>query len=449
MKIFFCLHHFLPEFIGGTEVYTFNLAKAFVQRDFNVVIVIPNFGVDKTEEYYYEGIRVIKYAENSVEDRAMIKGFKTPSGLKAFSDSLKSEHPDIVHFQELAPGRGINISHVEEAHRLNFRVFISFHLAQHTCIKGSLIYMDTEKCDGETRITKCSECLYHNRGLTGAKRTIINKVAVTLYNLHLNIYKMDNSIGTALGFPFMVDRLKNDLVKLSAFSEKMIVLTKWYKKVLQLNGVPPDKISYVQQALAHPEMNIGEPPGIAVLPLKIIFVGRISKLKGIHLLIDAVMGLDPGKVALSIYGPETESEFAMELKKKTVSEKNIYWKGLLEFEKVIPAIRMHDLLCLPSTFSEMSPLVIQEAFAAHTPVLASDVYGNSEQVKEGENGWLFPYNDMTGLKNKIAHLINHPELIEKAKNHPFLPRTFEQVANEHIALYIQHSSPAKSSVVSL
>lgn len=51
-------------------------------------------------------------------------------------------------------------------------------------------------------------------------------------------------------------------------------------------------------------------------------------------------------------------------------------------------------MSLCSTFSEMSPLVIQEAFAARLPVIASNVYGNAEQITHGENGLLFNFNDV-------------------------------------------------------
>jgi hypothetical protein len=60
MKLVFCLHHFLPEFVGGTEIYVANLAKQLVQKGNQVVVIIPNLGTNSTDEYFHEGIRVIK-----------------------------------------------------------------------------------------------------------------------------------------------------------------------------------------------------------------------------------------------------------------------------------------------------------------------------------------------------------------------------------------------------
>ena len=94
----------------------------------------------------------------------------------------------------------------------------------------------------------------------------------------------------------------------------------------------------------------------------------------------------------------------------------------------------YDLLCLPSAF-EMSPLVIQEAFTAGIPVLASNVYGNAEQITEGLNGWLFKCNDTEDLCIKLQSLIDNPSLFEEARNHFPAANTFENVANDHLKLY--------------
>ena len=91
MKIIFCLHHFLPDFIAGTEIYTLRLAQQLSTNGVEVVVLIPNFLCSIDDEYEYEGIRVIRYSENSVADRKMIMGRTKPNGLPAFSEILKRE----------------------------------------------------------------------------------------------------------------------------------------------------------------------------------------------------------------------------------------------------------------------------------------------------------------------------------------------------------------------
>ena len=434
MKIAFCLHHFLPDYIAGTEIYVFNLAVHLQREGAETVVIIPNLGQDDTDEYYYKGIRVIKYAENSIEDRAMIMGKTKPAGLELFTSIIKKEKPGIVHFHELAPGKGLNIFHVEAVYALKIPIVLSFHLSVYTCMKGSLVYMDTEKCDGEIRIRRCTDCVYHSKNMKGVKAQLLLSVSMAFFHKGINAVGLNNSIGTALGFPFVIGKIKTDLQRLSVFAEKIVVLAEWYKNILEKNQVPPEKIVCIKQGLTNENAYI---PTVETTgpPLKVVFLGRISALKGLHLLIDAVNQLPAEKIILTIYGQEAGDNYAAECKRKTMGKGNILWKGTIDSDRVVPALSTQHLLCLPSTFSEMSPLVIQEAFAAGIPVLASDVYGNAEQIQDGVNGWLFDFNNSTSLAEKLRLLFNDLSLIEKAKHQLPVPGHFKDIASKHFKIY--------------
>ncbi|MEO6731316.1 MAG: glycosyltransferase [Ferruginibacter sp.] len=433
MKILICLHHFLPEYIGGTEIYTLRLAQGLRQAGVEAVIVVPRFGHSDTAGYEYEGIRVIAYAENSVEDRKMIMGKTKPGGLAAFVDVLHKENPAIVHFHELAPGRGINIFHVEKTNELNIPLIITFHLAAYTCMKGSLVYKDIKKCDGLIRIKACTECVLETKGITGIKATLLAKASVALYTAGLDPTKLNSTPGTALGFPYVIDKIKNDLLKLSKLAAKIIVLSEWYKNILEKNGVPSAKLLYIRQGLAKEVPRHFNNSGISV-PLKIVFIGRITAIKGLHLLIRAMGQLPQEKISLHIYGRETNDDYVANCKKQSASMQNIHWMGAIPSEEVIATLSNYHVLCLPSDF-EMSPLVIQEAFAAGLPVLASDVYGNAEHIREGENGWLFRFKDSSHLAEKLKYLLDDVKRVERARLNLPVPKMFTEIAREHVWLY--------------
>lgn len=434
MKIILCLHHFLPEVIAGTEMYVLRLAQNLTEQGVEAVVLIPNFGAVTNKEYIYEGVRVIKYAENSVEDRKMMMGKSIPAGLAEFSKLLLEEKPDIIHFHELFPGRGINIFHVQKAHLLSIPIVLTFHLSNYTCIKGTLIYKDESKCDGIVKIMRCTECVYHSKKIVGYKAVLLSKLAATAYYAGLDATYLSYSVGTALGFPFVISKIKRRLVDLANYSERIIVLTQWYKKILEDNGVPSHKLVYVKQGLANKTKTVPIKQRL-ILPLKIVFVGRINELKGIHLLIDAFFHLPEDKITLDIYGQDSEESYASDLKKKSAAKKNIRWMGKMQPEVVINRMSEYHVLCLPSTFSEMSPLVIQEAFAAGLPVLASDVYGNAEEITEGVNGWLFRFKDSSHLTDKLLYLVNNLDKVEKARKELPKPNSFKSVVENHIEIY--------------
>ena len=67
-----------------------------------------------------------------------------------------------------------------------------------------------------------------------------------------------------------------------------------------------------------------------------------------------------------------------------------------------------DVLVLTSLWEGL-PRVIPQAMAAGVPVVASDVDGSSEAIRDGVNGFLLPPRDREGMASKIMYLLTHPE----------------------------------------
>src|SRR4051794_3128786 len=112
MQIVFCLNHFMPQQVAGTEVYTWALAKSLKQKGHEVNIVIPKYGTKVNDEYVYDGLSIKQYAEPSKVDRTLIRGERPPDGIEAFEELIKEINPDVVHIQELAGSSGIGMYHL-------------------------------------------------------------------------------------------------------------------------------------------------------------------------------------------------------------------------------------------------------------------------------------------------------------------------------------------------
>ena len=83
---------------------------------------------------------------------------------------------------------------------------------------------------------------------------------------------------------------------------------------------------------------------------------------------------------------------------------------LLGWRRDIPEI-MHsiDLLVLTSLWEGL-PRVLPQAMASGIPVVATDVDGSPEAVKNGLNGFLLPPGDVTGMARKVVYLLKNPEV---------------------------------------
>jgi glycosyltransferase involved in cell wall biosynthesis len=435
LKVFQILNNFLPYQTAGTEVYTWALSKQLQSLGVDVSIVIPNYGSNSFSCYQYDGLKVYKYEEPTDVDRALIMGKKNPIGLKFFENYLKSERPDIVHFHEIAGSNGVTVNHVVAAKNLGIKVVFTFHLASNTCKTGTLIQNGEKKCDGKLEIEKCNICYL----TTKPKLFLLNAFSNFFYKCNIDTTNWNNKLGTALGSNFVIKKLEQNFFALVSSCDVLIAITKWYKDILLLNSVPEEKIAFIPQALPHfvDEANTLSKMHAPPRQLKLVFLGRISQFKGLHILIEAIIALPKDQVTLDIFGQSDNTDYEAKLKNKTANSYHIKWMGKMQQHEVVEKLSSYDILCLCSTFSEMSPLVIQEAFAAKIPVLASNVYGNAEQIKDGENGWLFKFNDSKDLELKLEMLIKNPSFVLSAKNNIKKVKSFKDVAAEQLVVYKQ------------
>lgn len=438
MKIVFVLNHFLPDHIAGTEMYALNLGRGLMQSQHEVAFVIPNYGSRETEFYVHEGCKVVKYAEPSIVDKALQMGKRKPDGLNHFLEALKAETPDIVHFYELAGSNGIGIHHVELAKQAGLKVVMTFHLSGYTSTSDTLKVPDDIFDNRRGALN-----FYRNKGFSKLLAYFVYAWALVFKLLRIDVSPL-GKWGTALAVPQLIEEKRKRLWRLIDSADKIVTIAKWYHELLIKNGVSENKLRFIEQAIPVQQLenseDFTEPKSSQNLqdlePLKIIFVGRISHFKGVKMLIEVLASFNSNQVRLDIYGDSGEDEnYIQACKQMAETVAHIRFQGRLNPEKVLQTISDYDILVLPSTIHEMSPLVIREAFAAGIPVLASDTAGSSEQVKDGENGWLFRMNDKEDLKRKLQMLIDHPEKINEARKHIPPPRDFQQLIEEHEGMY--------------
>jgi glycosyltransferase involved in cell wall biosynthesis len=257
-----------------------------------------------------------------------------------------------------------------------------------------------------------------------------------VYKAGINTSSWQNQAGTALGTAFLIDELREKFNSLVESCDRVIVIAKWYRGILLANGVPETKISYVAQGLPFDAaIQTQVEKEVASKPIRLMFLGRIDPLKGLHLLLEAAKDIPEDKFELDIFGQPGDAAYEKEWRGKTSTLQSVKWKGRLRQEDVVRTMREYDALCLCSTFSEMSPLVIQEAFAAGIPVIASNVYGNTEQISHGENGLLFQFNDSASLRDQLLRSMDEPRSLQEMKRNVRAPRSFAQVGDEYLRIY--------------
>lgn len=151
-------------------------------------------------------------------------------------------------------------------------------------------------------------------------------------------------------------------------------------------------------------------------PLRLGFLGRLERVKGIEVLFDALRGIAPGAVTV-VVGGRGDPAYEDSLRQRSAGLP-VEFRGWVEPSAFIDGI---DALVVPSIWEEPLSRVSHEAMGRGVPVIGSRIGGIPEIVRDGETGFLFPVGDGAALARVIRRLIDDPPdwpaLSERCRRH--------------------------------
>ncbi|MBA2406075.1 MAG: glycosyltransferase [Bdellovibrionales bacterium] len=212
----------------------------------------------------------------------------------------------------------------------------------------------------------------------------------------------------------------------------VIAVSQDMKIQLTQAGIASNKIKVVENFMTSKVIPRSRTDSV---PLKLLFVGRLSPEKGCSVLIDAMAKLERGAFKLTVLGQGIEFSNLQ----KQMQEQNL--AGDVTFvgfkQNVNEYMALCDVIVMPS-FREGQPLTLIEACCMGIPVVASNVGGIPELVKE-ENGYLVPANDSFELSQALKRLTLNLASLEKSSeelSHQYKDRFSGQTwANNTISVY--------------
>jgi len=181
------------------------------------------------------------------------------------------------------------------------------------------------------------------------------------------------------------EETKRDILRLFNVSEERVRII--------YNGIDLDEYKPVNTTTALEKFGI-DPE----LPF-VLFLGRITRQKGIIHLVNAVQYMNPGfQVVLCAGAPDTpeiavEMKAAVEAASKAHSCKVIWIEAMVDKTTVYELYSKAAIFCCPSIYEPFG-IINLEAMACETAVVASAVGGIKEVVAHGETGYLVPLTQM-------------------------------------------------------
>lgn len=355
-----------PEFLpirGGVGTYVFEVARN-LPRECDIHIVTPTT--------HGQGMESGQTVNGNLPENLTIHEIPTSGGryLKSLSFQLKcrrmvprimrEERIDIIHSQSEMPDRLISPA------RLSVPIVTTVH---------STI---------ERHYNILKESVKNHQRLSRSERLILTSWPA-LKSMENRYYSDDRSY---------------------------ISVSEWGKgQLMREKGVDPDNIHVVHNGVDsqrfNPSNREGPCPRLNHLSdhgkTRIIYLSRLETRKGINLLIRAIPKVvDRADVSFLIAGPGTVPGIGGTIPNSTIM-------GPIPHDET-PALYAHsDIFILPS-LSENLPISVLEAMASQTAVVATDICGIPEIIRNEENGLLIPPNDVDAIANSLVRLTESEDL---------------------------------------
>jgi len=275
--------------------------------------------------------------------------------------------PDVAHFHNTFPL--ISVSAYRACRELGVPVVQTLHNYRLLCLNGELVR------EGDV----CESCLGKKLPWPG---------------LFHRCYRNSFSYSAAMAAMQFANRMTRTWTEVDLFIAPSEFLRQKYVAV----GFPPDRIRVKPHFT---NLQAGPCDGAREYAL---FVGRLSPEKGVRTLIAAWKQLP--QIPLTIVGDGPQ---AQELRTAAEQLGNVTFVGAVSHADVVKYVQRARYLVVPSEWYENLPMVIIEAFACGTPVIASNLGALPEVIMHGRNGLLFKPKDPTDLVSKAAYLWAQPQ----------------------------------------
>lgn len=412
MRVALVVHKYPPASVGGTEIYTQNLARELSARNHQVFVFYRDdggsTGQSQVKWEQRDGARLCQVLraydpETASPAAQFLDTFLNADVEQAFGTFLDEAKPDVVHFQHVAL---LSYRLIGQAKNAGLPVVLTLHDYWFQCSVSQLVWPNAQVCRGKALGLNCARCV-----LTARVRPSLLPFL------------------RPLAAPLL--QVRDALVKGAALEADMLIAPSQFliQKYIEV-GFPPEVTIHLENGIEVERIRRYRHRPSSEGCVRFVFLGSLAWQKGVHVLVEAFQGIPAEKATLQIYGsPAVFPGYSKRLR-RMADPHNTSFGGLVPNEEVGRVFADADVVVVPSLWYENSPVVIQEAFAAGIPVIASGIGALSEKVQHEVNGFLFTPGDVEALREVLDLLIENPARLENLRAHIPEPSTLQ----EHVTL---------------
>jgi len=446
MRVLQVAHCFLPESTGGIEVHTYLLSKALLPAD-EVAICYRIFDQGRSENELvcgsYEGIPVYRLVNNFTWSLASDFAFFNPNLEPVFNQVLDASKPDVVHFHHL--GGGLSTSLPRLVRRRGIPMLLTLHDFWYMCPRSHLLTSDGQLCPGPEGGLRCTQCWMDDHGVAAVKPSLqrlrelgLRNVLRRLPGYFHNLIFPPQNLPQAFYHTMQLMLRDGYFRRLLARFDLLLSPSRFLRERFVDWGLPADRLRHIPNGIDPSKFHdLGRdlPMGEN---LQAIYAGAIQGHKGLDILIDAFNQLVEAPVELRIYG-NTEStsqikQYARSLRARCRNPR-VSFAGAFPNDQIGQVMAGADFVIVPSIWYENCPMIILEALHAGRPVIASNIGGMAELIRDGVNGLTFRVGDAGHLAQRIRSVCENRDALLAYQSKIVPPLTMEAVAARVEACY--------------
>lgn len=441
MRILYVVHGFPPDTWAGTEIYTQNIALEMQRRGHEVTVLarVPAEGEDAPEDFAmeeseFQGLRVLRWTHR-LEHTSIADSYSHAGAEAAFRRLLMREEFDLAHFQHLIHS---SAGLVGVAREFALATIITCHDYWGLCARVQLIRPDGVICE-KNQGAGCFLCVKEKALDAIPAAQALGRVAGGVVDGFLGGLK--HFVGTEQrerleGYEELMAR--HEFV-LGAYAEADLRISPsrfLREKYLESGHFDPHTFLFSDNGMRTDHVEALAKTKSAEGRVRFGFVGSLVWYKGGESMIHAMQRLKDAACELNVYGtfdPEGDAHHA-ELQELARGAR-VNFKGRFDNSRLSEVYADIDVLLVPSVWYENSPITIHEAYLTGTPVLASDIGGMAEFVRDGVDGLQFRVGDAEDMAAKMQRLVDEPGLVGELSQDFMRVKTLVENGEEMEARY--------------
>lgn len=439
MKILLAAHHFPPVHASGAELLAHRTARWLIDHGHTVRVVCVEAIDDSAAgtglrcvQDSFDGIPVQRLFFNlAASPDPLRSSFDHPLIEENLTNELSTWRPDVLY---LVSGYLIGIAPLRAAKKFGVPTVVMLTDFWFLCPTLQLVRGDGSLCAGPEPL-ECARCLYD-------RQRRYRWLDQSMPGVMQNFWRMASQhpvIGQRVDLSTRLETLteRKELLRETLSSVDAIVSpTRFVADMHTANRVNAAHITINPYSVALPRPIPAESDPI----LRVGYLGQIVPIKGVHLLVQAFHRLNRSKrrARLTIHGKlEADPRYVHDLKRLAEGDADIVFAGAYQRDELARVLSELDVVVVPSIWYENAPQVILESFAAHKPVIGTDVGGIAEVVQHGVNGLLFERKNVADLTRQLQRALDEPGLLARLSNEIPAMRTVDEEMSELFKVFEQ------------